>query len=397
MVELLVAMAIGLITVLIITQVFSTAEATKRTVTGSSDAQQTGTFSAYALERQVRLGGTGFSRLANVWGCPLQVWRSNVAAVPLPSNLSPVSTPYVNHIRAPINTALAGQVLRLTPVLIFNGGGNTDADATSPTPDTIVVMGGQHESATMPYLTTSVATTTSVGLVNTVGINQNDLLVAVDQNPGSGVSNCRVVQATDAVSPATAVGVVPNPVSFSGGTYTPNVGGVQALNGYSATAQLGDIGAAPTFVVYALGSDGTTSDSLLTYDMIQGTLGSLADNIVNLQAVYGVAATRTSNDITSWQAPTGTWSAATLMNGTAASADNIARIRAVRIAIVARSANFEKAADWTAPTLALFNDLSAATPAADIDMTFSGSAQRFRYRTYEVSVPLRNMLLMNNS
>ena len=395
LIEMLVGMTIGVITLLIVIQLFATTESTKRTTTGTSDAQQAGSFSVYALERHLRLAGAGFSRVTGIWGCPLKVWRGDVATVPLPNNLSPASPTYVSHFWTPITSGLNAQSLRLTPVLLVNGGGNADGNASDPTPDTLLILAGQHESAVLPYLSTGAPTATAAGVVNTVGINQNDLLIARDQDPG-GVVDCRVVQATDAVSPATAAGVVPNPVNFTGGTYTKSMSPEQGLSTYSASVQLGNLGANPAFIAYSLGSDGTTEDSLLSYDLIRGTLASLADNIVNLQAVYGVAAVPTSPDVASWQAPTGTWSAATLMNGTAASAENIARIRAVRLAVVSRSAQYEKAADWTAPTLPLLADLSTATPAANVSMTFSGNAQRFRYRTYEITVPLRNMLLMNN-
>jgi type IV pilus assembly protein PilW len=401
--EILVGMTIGVITLLIVIQLFMTTESTKRTTTGASDAQQAGSFSTYALERQLRLGGAGFAHLRNsdpaaadpgIWGCPLKVWRSNNAVVPLPADLSPASTTYVNHFKTPIDAGLNGQALRMTPVLIVNGGGNADANAGSATADTVIVMAGQHESATLPYVSTSTApSTTTASIANTVGINQNDLLIARDLSPG--VTDCRVVQATDAVSPATAVGVVPNPLNFAGGTYTPT-SGPQALSGYSGSFQLGNLGTNPAFIAYSLGSDGTTADSLLSYDLFGGTLASLADNIVNMQAVYGVASTWNSPDVASWQAPTGAWSADTLMDGSAGSADKIQRIRAVRIVIVARSAQYERAADWTAPTLPLLSDLSGATPAANVSMTFSGSAERFRYRSYDITVPLRNMLLKDN-
>ena len=395
LIEILVGMTIGVITLLIVIQLFMTTEGTKRTTTGASDAQQSGSFSTYALERHLRLAGTGFAHMNSaIWGCALRVWRSDSAVVPLPSNLSPGSSTYVNHFKTPIDAGLNGQALRMTPVLIVNGGGNADGNAGSATPDTVIVMAGQHESATLPYKSTNTppsATTASV--VNTVGINQSDLLIARDLSPG--VTDCRVVQATDAVAPASEVGVVPNPLNFAGGTYTPS-SAAQALSGYSGSFQLANLGAEPAFIAYSLGSDGTTADALLSYDLFGGTLASMADNIVNLQAVYGVANAPNSPDISAWQAPTGSWSADTLMNGSAASAERIQRIRAVRLVIVARSAQYEKAADWTAPTLPLLADLNGATPGANVSMTFTGDAQRFRYRSYDITVPLRNMLLKDN-
>lgn len=397
LIELLVGMAIGVITLLIVIQLFMTTEGTKRTTTGASDAQQSGSFSAYALERHLRIAGTGFAHMdVGIWGCPLKVWRSNAEAIPMPSDLSPASPTYVNHFKDPIDDGLDGSQMRVAPVLIVNGGGNADADASSATPDTLIVMAGQHESATMPYASTgTVPTFTTASLVNTVGIKQNDLLMARDLTPG--VADCRVVQATDSALPPPASGVVPvlpNPLTL-GGTYTPS-STTQALSGYSASFQLGNLGAIPAFIAYSLGSDGTTSDSLLTYDLIRGTMASVADNIVNLQAVYGVATDATSPVVTSWQAPTGVWSAKSLMDGSGASATRIQRIRAVRLVLVSRSAQFEKASDWTAPTLTLMGDLSTASPAANISMTFSGDAERFRYRSYDIVVPIRNMQLKEN-
>jgi type IV pilus assembly protein PilW len=260
----------------------------------------------------------------------------------------------------------------------------------------VLVMAGQHESAVLPYLSTAAPTGTAAPVINTVGINQNDLLIARDQDPG-GVADCRVVQATDAVAPPTSVGVVANPINLNGGSFTKSAPPQQGLSGYSASVQLANLGANPAFIAYALGSDGTTGDALLSYDLIRGTLASLTDNIVNLQAVYGVATVPTSADISAWQAPTGVWAAEALMDGSAAAAERIARIRAVRLVVVSRSAQYEKVANWTAPALSLLADLSSATPAANVTMTFSGAAQRFRYRSYEITVPLRNMLLMNNS
>ncbi|MEW6562752.1 MAG: PilW family protein [Pseudomonadota bacterium] len=56
----------------------------------------------------------------------------------------------------------------------------------------------------------------------------------------------------------------------------------------------------------------------------------MAANIVNVQAQYGISATASSNVVTQWvDATGGTWAAPTVNNRN--------RIKAVRVAVVARS------------------------------------------------------------
>jgi type IV pilus assembly protein PilW len=64
-----------------------------------------------------------------------------------------------------------------------------------------------------------------------------------------------------------------------------------------------------------------------------------------------------------------------------------ARTSALRLALVARSAQFEKEAVTTAfPAWAGSVDANAAIDLGDLP-----DWQRYRYRTYETTVPLRNM------
>ena len=399
LIELMVAMLIALLGTIVMTQVFSVSEGVKRTATGASDAQQSGSFSIYNLERQLRLGGEGLNHVTGVWGCTLNSWRSGTATVP--PNGSPT-----NGVNAyPTYFTQLPANLRITPALVVNGGTNaTDAD-----PDSLVVMAGQHRSVALGLASTAAPGTSSkIPLTNSVGISQNDLLLAVDQDPGSGVAQCRIAQAVDAAAaPASpdTVGVVPNPVGLSGGTYT----GPNAFNSYSATVQVADLGPAPIFTAFALGADGLTSNALLSYGLLDGpTVApvSIGDNIVNMQVVYGVVASPTvpisaANPLT-WQTPTGTgatgWSAATLMDGSTTSRDKISSIRAVRVAIVARSAQYERE-NVTGANWKIFSDLPAAAQMDALPAAITGTAtwQQYRYRTYDVTIPLRNMLIMNNS
>ena len=72
LVELMVGMAVALVTVLAITQVMVASEAYKRTTTGGSDAQQNGAYSGLMLERYIRMGSSNFATIANAFGLPAQ-------------------------------------------------------------------------------------------------------------------------------------------------------------------------------------------------------------------------------------------------------------------------------------------------------------------------------------
>src|SRR6267142_831006 len=70
MVELLVAMLIGLIGMVIIFQVFEVSEGIKRTTVGGGDAQQNGVIALYTMERDFRNAGMGFND-TTFTGCDL--------------------------------------------------------------------------------------------------------------------------------------------------------------------------------------------------------------------------------------------------------------------------------------------------------------------------------------
>ena len=125
--------------------------------------------------------------------------------------------------------------------------------------------------------------------------------------------------------------------------------------------------------------------------------------IVDMQAQYGISASANSNQITQWVDATGaTWS----NTATTPTVENRNRIKAVRIAVVARNGLLEKTAVTTAcssltvaPTGLCAWEGSSASPAPAL---FGNRAsppanwQRYRYRVFETIIPLRNMLWSQN-
>jgi type IV pilus assembly protein PilW len=117
-----------------------------------------------------------------------------------------------------------------------------------------------------------------------------------------------------------------------------------------------------------------------------GPVNPLINDVVNLKAQYGIDAN--CDGVLAWQDATGTWSSAnvpTLKWGTSCvpGVPSLRQIRAVRIAIVTRSSQYEKEAVTLGPLLMLDDSVS---------MTLSAADQHYRYKVLETSVPLRNAM-----
>jgi len=114
--------------------------------------------------------------------------------------------------------------------------------------------------------------------------------------------------------------------------------------------------------------------------------------IVNMQAQYGISATADSNQVVSWVDPTGGWAAPSVADRN--------RIKAVRIAVVARNGLLEKdnvtvqctTAEGTTNNGPCAWDDTGLDPAPEIDLSGDGNWQRYRYKAFETVIPLRNLL-----
>lgn len=121
-------------------------------------------------------------------------------------------------------------------------------------------------------------------------------------------------------------------------------------------------------------------------------------DIINLQAQYGISNTADSNTIIQWVEPTGTdWAAPSVANRN--------RIKAVRLAIVARNPQIDTAVVTAACNSANFTGLcawqdvpvsgaiSVASPAPAIDLSSADANWgRYHYRVFETIIPMRNVV-----
>jgi type IV pilus assembly protein PilW len=390
LVELMVGLVIALVISLVIFNVFVVTEGQRRTTAGGSDAQQAGALSSYTLMRYLRMGGAGIDRVANIWGCNILMAKGGTTFVPMPTSVGPpFSTLGITNIHA-------------APVLIINGSSSTDDDAASGTPDALMTLGGVHRSLNTFLQGSRAPTAGDATVYNSVGLETDDLLLAVEQTPTAPNfgGNCQVVQATSEINRNAGSPTYLQSMDNNGrqvlisGDYTPSSGLVPNGQAYTGETLYANLGKFPLFRVFALGPSADTPSELRMYDVLLGpeepnNPQSLGDGVVNLQAIYGVAAPGdTSNVVANWVHPVGDWSAANLMDGSVASAVLIDSIRAIRLVMVTRSALPER--DPVSPdqyTVFADNDALALTITRDAD------ARKYRYRVFDEIVPVRNRLL----
>jgi type IV pilus assembly protein PilW len=389
MVELMVAMTIGLIGVIIIFQVFETSEGVRRTTVSGGDAQQNGAIALYSLEHDLRNGGMGINDTAYA-GCNVVGYDSSR------------STP---------NFPTAGNTMVLAPVQIVLGGSGQTPDRLS------VFYGSQNQIANSTTLVANMTSPTSPLVVQTrFGFRPGDLLLL--NEPGSG-KNCVFMEVTN------LPGTPSNEVDHDATTYTLSAG-ASVPSRFNPTGGMGvtyaGVNSANVTRVFNLGnlhddvnfptSQNVTVPIYDTYSIVNNTLtvqnefvvaggvpaaSAVADNIVHLRADYGLDDGVNDGSISY---PTG----ATANDGIAdryvadvSAIPNWAQVVvAIRVAVVARSALPEKptggpgaACDTTTTAPTWSGNTSAARA---FDLSADPNWKCYRYRVFETTVPLRNWL-----
>ncbi|WP_047540034.1 PilW family protein [Methylotenera versatilis] len=391
LIELMVGLVIGLIATLVIMQTFSAFEGTKRSTTGISDAQTNGNIGLYMIQRELQFSGYGIPlasgtlpvitslTAANTYqfedytdktpeevealrAAKLAAYNDKIAADTLTVSRG------VNYSALKCDSALSSDVINLdtditstrpnatsimrdiiTPVTITNGVNS----------DTIVIRYGTTSRGAMSTNIVTLAGSNYVGVDNNMGCLVGDVVLVTRNGPGTSCFATRVT----ALTATNGISVLSNTSMAQDDKF----------------ACLGQIKAV-TFDV--------NSNQLRKSNPATNVQEPVLNEIVSLQAQYGVATTPNSEIITSWQDATGSFAP------TAMTLNDRNRIKAVRIAVVARNNLLEK------ETVTQLCSGSAAGPARlcvfGSDLNLSGALgadwTSYRYRVYEVIVPLRNML-----
>lgn len=331
LVELMVTLVIGMIAAVVVMQVFALSEGSKRTTTGGDDAQTNGAIALMTLQRDIRQAGYGLGNFAII-GC-------NVA-LPAPATwtLAAMAPVTINHANIPGGDANTDTLL----VVYGNSAGSSEGDRVISQPP----------PAPAVYTVTTPASF-AVG----------DRIIA---SPLSRPVPCNLT-----MEAAVTVTSPPNPPHVTVAT------GVAGM----ANGTLFNAGAAPRMLAYAVRNGAlTVCDYTVNNCGLAANVGNAAiwvpigDNIVSLRADYGQDASVPMDNVVDGYDRT-----------TPTTQCGWARVSAVRVALVARSAQAEKAAVPALPAS------WAGAASAPIDLTANADWDRYRYRTFETTVPLRNM------
>jgi len=349
----MVAVAIALIGIVVIFQVLQVWEERKRTTSSGSDAQISGTIAIFNLDRDVKQAGFGFG-MSTYMGCLVNAYDT----------------------------------LRGTPAFTFRLYPVEIVDGASGAPDQVRVLYGT-SSTVVANQTFSAGTATTKRTGGRAGFNLGDLVIVGGNGSGSA-ANCNLVEITgntnaDALTLDHVVGNYTNylsqPVTAryndpagTGTIYT--AGGLHNLGPGNLAA--GSTAAMPRWNTWAIRPNNALAWSDGLHDA--ATWGEVAEGIVNLQAEYGVDANN-DNQIASTE-----WTTTTPTDWT--------KVRAIRLALLARSQQYDKlAVTTTAPSWAggsfVMTNADGTTDSTPGD---ANDWRHYRYRVYERVIPLRNVI-----
>jgi type IV pilus assembly protein PilW len=377
MVELLVAMIIALGVTLAVTSLLIAGENHKRTTTSTNDADQTGAFSFNTLDKVVRGAGSGFAESAYISDRGVMGCRLNAAAI----------LPRAGAFPAPFAGFLGGAPnnLRMAPVLI---GQAQSQDGVS---DVIMVMSGSDAAGGVPRQITTPGSSTTLNLNNTVGLFNSDLVLVsqsgipdclleeVSGTPGAGVTTLNLAGTYYTTGATTSISTL----SSSTSTYVSPLGNAAINN-----LQFLLFGVDNTHTLYSY-------DLLQNQNLVQGAGGgdaatAIADGVYQMHAIYGIDTNGNGTQDT-WAGP---GDANYTINTVMTTPATMESIVSVRISLLVRGEYYDKNVVSPA-TITLFNGLTnAGGGSLSQVVNINANDQHYRYRLFEFTVPLRNMILL---
>lgn len=380
LVEVLVGMAVALIGMVMMFQSMQVWDARKRTTAGGSDAQVAGSIAIYSLERDLKMAGYGFGN-ATAMNCTVSAYDStrpapslfNFPMVPVLITDGAFGAPdTVAVLYGSGNTMSSSQTFNnLTPPpAVANAGFKRANSRTGLRPGELVIAADSGNAL--------------CGLFEITG-NANANGLTIDHGTGAYV-NFTNNQNVTAQSTLAAVALAQLQAWFLNNTGSARYNDGTAKSVGSAGA-LFNLGTFPQLNVWQI-----TNRRFLTVNNTlanQAAATEVAEGIVNLQAEYGVDADSNGIvDATEWSvvapATTAAWR----------------QLRAIRIALLARSQQYEKTAVTTvAPAWAggafTMRNVDGAADSNPVDGTGKGTPNNwrsYRYRVYETVIPLRNLV-----
>lgn len=388
LIELMVTIVIALFMSLAIFSTLATSEANKRRLTSSNDTNQVGDYAAYQIDKLIRSAGSGFSQsAASTFGCSLRAALAGKGTI-LPFS-GAMAAPFTT-----LNSTLGGSYV-LAPVIIAKNAtipGVSASTTSTARSDALIIMAGAGGSGEVPTLLNTGNTGSQINPENTVSFKADDLIMVGDAIAQSPPRPCVVQQVGSPISPTSmplSGSYATNPINGTDlATFSPTTQSAQVFN-LGTSSQVNP----PSFSIIGVGDN----NNLLQYDLLQmgtyNTPQSLADGVFEMHALYGVStATPPNGKVDSWVDPGAAgYDFATLSTGTTGLATLTGRILAIRVGLIMRT-NLAETTSVGATEIKLFSDLGNALT---FKRTLNPAEQNYRYRTVEMTIPLRNVLLQN--
>lgn len=362
MIELMVGVVIGLIGIVIISQMYAVSEDRKRSATGASDTQVAGNLALFSIERAARMAGYGLSS-QSLLNCTTLAYNS---ARPTPAFTFVIRPAWIEN-------GAAGASDQIT-FMASGGSGVATLDGNA-------LNGASASGAAFP-------------LQSVAGFVVGSLVIAAE-----AAKNCTLAE----------VGAIPAGTNTlqQGGTFSqPGGSGVD----YTGSAFLFGAGfkafdaANPHRTPFSIQRFRIVNEALRAETLIPYAAANDSDNdgfsdfviangVVQMQALYGLddgTAAAGPNDflVTNAVYAADDGIVDRFTTDTPASAAAWRQMKALRVAFLIRIGKWEREqVTTTAPT---WNDGASAftmTNAAD-----GTDWRNYRYRVYEVDIPMRNML-----
>lgn len=348
LVELMVGVVLGLVVTLVVAQVMSFAEQQKRVTTGGSDAQVNGALALYTLQRELQMAGYGLTADRDALGCAIKARFGNGG------------------------TSFSWS---LAPVIITDG--------SNGAPDQIDILSASRPFSVPLLVTTDHAKTGDRFIVrSSIGAAAGDMMIAVPQGHDPVTNWCTAFTVSSLAGTNQLVHA-----SGTGGPWNQDGGSsIMPATGYPAGSSLVNAG---QLINRSFGI--SAAQALRQRTLNPSTAATdeqeLFPQIVNLQAMYGKD-TDGDGVVDSYDNTTPTTNA------------GWRQVLAVRLALVARSASYDKnevttaAPLWDVGTSASVAGASACGSSRCLTLKVDGLAdwKHYRYTVFDVVAPLRNVV-----
>jgi type IV pilus assembly protein PilW len=341
LVELLVAAAIGMVGMVVVMQVFALQEGQRRTTSAGSDAQVNGAIAIFSVERDLRVAGYGVPS----GGCTsINAYDSSQS----PSDLSFSSIP-----------------VKITQ--------NTPTSGT----DRIEIMASGSDFGAIPAtIQTDMPNSSSILRVDSgFGLKSGQLILL-----STAGQPCTLLQLSQDAQPTgtanvTATGTMWNLQHNPAAPYNPPGGhNIAPPGGYSTGSQVYSFDNFSSKAYYI------QNNALYVQDLRQATGSNnpvqIVDGVIAMRAVYG-RDTNQDGVVDAWDNT---------------SPSNTNEVIAVRLGIVVRSGAYEKDIVTNAASLTLWNGGPSVALRDDTEPDVNNRDRHYRYKIYQTTVPLRNVI-----